>query len=527
MADPPSPNEVNASLAAVKATMKHAPTKIDGEKVTEVPKAIEKTVEKAVEAPAPIRPAEAMTSSLEATNTSSSAAKEDSKDALATKPDTGTPIHASRAAVVPKTTATATPSTSERAKAVVSMPAPTATSSSAPGTAKSSTSPAIVKPAPVSNDGAPLVAIAPAPQPETPTATTTKPTIVAPQPASTKKRKAPSANSTTACVTGTSTAGSKPSATLMTTRPPVSSPSMADYPVVAQTVKDIFTLLETCTYQTTIHFHVQYSFQFHSRSTIDSHLRTLLPTVDGSLTLAQLEYNLPERPGCNLGDMVELLAATGLLQKEEITDGHPPQQQPPQPQPRYCVNTGLPRTQVTTPTTILQDILEAQDDWRASQKRQAKLHAALKDNNKPPRETLKAILLEFPDICQDPVYVAALRNLHVDVGLVATSFATPTPKKKTKRRKPSTGGGKSKKAATSPKSTTATPAAAAAAATTTTSAPATSKTVSSSAAMPPPRPPAEATKSTATTTTAVTTTVVPAPATTSAPAVATPTTSSS
>jgi hypothetical protein len=51
----------------------------------------------------------------------------------------------------------------------------------------------------------------------------------------------------------------------------------------------------------------------------------------------------------------------------------------------------------------LQDILEAQDDWRASQQRQAKLHAALKDNNKPPRETLKAILLEFPDICQDPV----------------------------------------------------------------------------------------------------------------------------
>jgi hypothetical protein len=266
---------------------------------------------------------------------------------------------------------------------------------------------------------------------------------------------------------------------------------------------------------------------------IDSHLCNLLPTVDGALTLAHLEYNLPERPGCNLGDMVELLAATGLLQKEEITEGHPPQQQQqqqPQQQPRYCVNTGLPRTQVTTPTTILQDILEAQDDWRASQQRQAKLQAALKDNTKPPRETLKAILLEFPDICQDPVYVAALRNLHVDVGLVATSFAIPTPKKKAKRRKPSTsttgggggGGGKSRKATTSPRSTTATPVVAAAStATTIATAPAAldTATSSSSAAMPPSQPPVETTKPTATTTTSTaTTSAAPAPATTSAPA---------
>jgi hypothetical protein len=277
---------------------------------------------------------------------------------------------------------------------------------------------------------------------------------------------------------------------------------------------------------------------FHSRSTILTFHFFVLPTVDGALTLAQLEYNLPERPGCNLGDMVELLAATGLLQKEEINHGHQQQQQQKQ-QPRYCVNTGLPRTQVTTPTTILQDILEAQDDWRASQQRQAKLHAALKDQNtKPPRETLKAILLEFPDICQDPVYVAALRNLHVDVGLVATSFATPTPKKKTKRRKPSIGGGgKSKKAATSPKSTAPTPTTPATPATATTTAPATiapatSETVASSAAMPPPRPPAEATKSTATMTTPTPTptptmTATPAPATTSVPAVTTTATSSS
>jgi hypothetical protein len=259
MADPPSTSDGKAAVSSVEAKMEDDLTKMDREKSTEFPEANEKSAEKPVEAPAPIKPAGAMTSFVEATKASSSAAKEDSKDALATNPDTGAPIAASRAAVVPKTTAATTPSTSERSKAVVGMPAPAVTSSSAPGTAKMSTTPATVAPASASNDAATtLVVIAPAPQPETPTATTTKPTIVAPQLASTKKRKAPSVNSTPMPVTGTTTAGPKPSSTLITSRPPVSSPSMADYPVVAQTVKDIFTLLETCTYQTTIHTYIPY-----------------------------------------------------------------------------------------------------------------------------------------------------------------------------------------------------------------------------------------------------------------------------
>jgi hypothetical protein len=262
MADPPSTSsEVNETVGAVEVRMEDAPTKMDAEKTNEVPNASEKAVEKPVEATdtdtAPIQPVGAMTSSVEPEATKTSSAKLD--DVTGDGTGTGAPIVTSQSGIVPNTatTVTDTPSTSETSKAGVGMP-------------ESSTTPATVKSASASNDTATstttdattLVAIAPTPQPETSTATatetltTTKPTIVAPQsqPAFTKKRKAPSVNSTTTPVTGTTTTAapkqSSSSSTLITSRPPVSSPlpSMADYPVVAQTVKDIFTLLETCTY---------------------------------------------------------------------------------------------------------------------------------------------------------------------------------------------------------------------------------------------------------------------------------------
>jgi hypothetical protein len=37
---------------------------------------------------------------------------------------------------------------------------------------------------------------------------------------------------------------------------------------------------------------------------------------------------------------------------------------------------------------------------------------------KPAREVLKAILREHPDIVNDPVYLAALRNVHVDTSMI-------------------------------------------------------------------------------------------------------------
>jgi hypothetical protein len=107
-------------------------------------------------------------------------------------------------------------------------------------------------------------------------------------------------------------------------------------------VKDIVTLLETCT---CILLFICIFIQGEPFSPFT--FSFFLPTVDGALTLAQLDYNLPERPGFTLCEMVQLLAAAGLLQKEEINHGHQQQQQKEQ-QPRYCVNTGLPRTQVTT-----------------------------------------------------------------------------------------------------------------------------------------------------------------------------------
>jgi hypothetical protein len=78
------------------------------------------------------------------------------------------------------------------------------------------------------------------------------------------------------------------------------------------------------------------------------------------------------------------------------------------------------------------------------------------------RDTLKSLLVEFPEIAYDPVYVTALRNVHIDIGLVLggaagsevhsgtsnnsgkhkagasankTSTTTPTSKKKKKRKR--------------------------------------------------------------------------------------------
>jgi hypothetical protein len=86
MLDPLSTSEVKAEVGAVEASMEDATTKMDVEKTTEVPRGSEKAAEKTVEGPVPIKPAGETTSSVEATDVTSSAAIQDSKDALATYP---------------------------------------------------------------------------------------------------------------------------------------------------------------------------------------------------------------------------------------------------------------------------------------------------------------------------------------------------------------------------------------------------------------------------------------------------------
>jgi hypothetical protein len=171
------------------------------------------------------------------------------------------------------------------------------------------------------------------------------------------------------------------------------------------------------------------------------------------LTQAQLEYNLPPLQGERLSqrhfrDVLEVLVATGLVQQEDIHASDTPaslvqpQQLQQQPQPRYCVLSGVTRQTPTTPINVLQEIRETQDEWRTSLQRQAKLKAALLNPSIQPREVLKQLLAEFPEIASDPVYVAALRNLHVDVGLVLdnkSGSSRPKGGAKRSRRKPASG----------------------------------------------------------------------------------------
>ena len=169
-----------------------------------------------------------------------------------------------------------------------------------------------------------------------------------------------------------------------------------------------------------------------------------LSSLDGPMTQPQLEFNLPPLQGERLNqhnfvDILELLVATGLVQKEDVDS--------PTTEPRYCVLSGATRPHPTTPAKILKEIQEVQDEWRASLQRQEKLKEALLDPTIQPRERLKNLLLEFPEVAYDPVYLAAMRNLNVDSGPVVEQKASGSrprsnsrPKSSSKRkRKPSSG----------------------------------------------------------------------------------------
>lgn len=165
----------------------------------------------------------------------------------------------------------------------------------------------------------------------------------------------------------------------------------------------------------------------------------MITSIDGPMTQPQLEFNLPPLQGERLNqhnfiDILELLVATGLLQKEDVsaTAG----EGGAVVEPRYCVLSGATRQHPTTPAKVLQEIQEVQDEWRTSLQRQEKLQQALLDPSVQPRDSLKALLLQFPEITYDPVYVAALRNLNVDAGSVLDQRQSGSrPRSSAKRRR--------------------------------------------------------------------------------------------
>jgi Fe2+ or Zn2+ uptake regulation protein len=136
------------------------------------------------------------------------------------------------------------------------------------------------------------------------------------------------------------------------------------------------------------------------------------------LTYAQLEYNLPPLTASSsssgrlnhhsLADILEILVATGLVQKvkEETTNT------------RYCMLQGIPRADVVHPTTVLDQIEAAHEEIKRSNERAQRLETLLAGSPKTTshKEILKTLATDYPEILLDPVYVAALRSLHVDVG---------------------------------------------------------------------------------------------------------------
>lgn len=170
---------------------------------------------------------------------------------------------------------------------------------------------------------------------------------------------------------------------------------------------------------------------------------------DGPLTLPQLEFNVPPLVGEQVQqhqfiDVIDLLVTLGVLQKLQLPSATPPSNieknltdenanTPSAPEEAtrivYGIQRGHLRRSVVTPANVMTEAIKAQAEWKASQRRQDILIAALSEKDgqqQHPREVLKTILLRYPEVAYDPVYIAALRNLHVDVNMLLGDAAAST-----------------------------------------------------------------------------------------------------
>lgn len=156
-------------------------------------------------------------------------------------------------------------------------------------------------------------------------------------------------------------------------------------------------------------------------------------TDDSSSPNSSVPSSSPSLPyqklvaGNAVPDIVELLVALGVVQLEDVrgmdaeSDGLRIQgksKQQPTKQPRYAVASGQPRQFVVTPSNVLWEIAKARDEIEASFKRQELLRQALDPatSDKRAAQILERIAMQYPQaVADDPVYVTALRNMHVDV----------------------------------------------------------------------------------------------------------------
>ena len=160
-------------------------------------------------------------------------------------------------------------------------------------------------------------------------------------------------------------------------------------------------------------------------------------------------------PGNMVPDIVELLVTLGLIQQQTNVNGvspsigatlslstsaetdssHIPQQKEQQAasaknqlrkQPRFAVHFGKPKQFLVTPTNILSEISKAQSEIQLSRQRQDLLKEALSMADQQAAERVKHIVLQHPQVVDDPVYVTALRNLQIDGMLMAGASGTST-----------------------------------------------------------------------------------------------------
>ena len=354
----------------------------------------------------------------------------------------------------------------------------TASGSTATGLAVSSTSdppPADTKVGVPAKSPAAALATTSFPNPpsenDTSASTTTK---QAPAHSTTSSSVATASHSATSVPAKHSTVDTSTTAPAITTTTTQSSQLLPDYATVRQTVHDMLALLQTY----------------------------------GPLTEGQLEYNLPpvgqQHQNNNadddtfspqewkISDVLELLVALGLVQKVNhknisnnsstnttvsadpptengdntttTTTTHATANLPPPPvvsaaasvpAQQYCVCGGVPRVDVVLPSEVIADITSAHREAARSWQRSRVLQKALL-NNWSTKTVLEQLLKEFPEIGNDPVYRAALRNCHVSIADGTSTKRSSSGSSKRAAASQSGGTGSMTKAKTTPKSTPAT-----------------------------------------------------------------------
>ena len=221
---------------------------------------------------------------------------------------------------------------------------------------------------------------------------------------------------------------------------------LPDYPAIRQMVQDVLALLQTY----------------------------------GPLTLGQLEYNLPpitnttngSQPQWSVKDILTILTSIQLVQERTSATTADPQQQPQIPQQTvYYWNDGIPRiNHLETASAVLQPpdivpeiaaaVAEAEQAWERGNRLLALMQPATNDSQQQQpshRDLLKQLLVEYPELVNDPVYLTAFRCCHIDVntGKGGGSGKNPGGGKNSKGGGKTAGAGNSKqsktKAAAAPK----------------------------------------------------------------------------